>query len=89
MRSPIGTFVKTEVWAEVVSEVRPSWGPGGGEQAGMGGRGRVGSQGARWGQLSAGREPRVRTLEGEVALLWSESSLVFVGLPDRNTQFQI
>lgn len=55
----------------------------------MGGRGRVGSQGARWGQLSAGREPRVRTLEGEVALLWSKSSLVFVGLPDRNTQFQI
>lgn len=44
-----------------------------------------------WGQLSIGREPRIRTLEGEAASLWSRSSpaLSFsVELPDWNTQFQ-
>ena len=92
MRSPNRTCIETEVWAEVVSKVRPSWGPGDGEQTGT----RVGEEGSEvrepgWGQLSIGRELRVRTQEGEAALLWSRSSpaLSFsVGLPDRNTQFQ-
>lgn len=75
-----------------MSKVRPSWGPGGGEQTGM----RVGEEGSGvgepgWGQLSRGKEPSVRTQEGEAAPLWSRSSpaLSFsVGLPGWNTQFQ-
>lgn len=47
MRSPTGTFVKTEVWAEVVGKVRPSWGPGGGKQTGMGGEEGLGVEGGQ------------------------------------------